>query len=376
MENTWSYHNPVKITFGCGTRSSLLEAIKGLKILTVTTSRGRKFIEKDPILKELSKKTEWVDSISRNPDLNLIQNEINRFSGNFFDLIIAFGGGSSIDAAKALSCGLSPDICSRDILKLIIDPQKYLNKKLIPIYALPTTSGTGSEVTPFATIWDYANQKKLSLTHARIFPKIAIIDPELTYDLPKDSTISCGLDALNQAFESIWNKNSCPLTNSMAARSIKKAINAIPRLNHNIQDHDARELIAESSLLAGLSISHTRTAICHSISYPLTAHFGINHGIACAFTMFSVAKKVNKFAPAYLEEIAKLNNFKSSDELVEKIGYLTKILEVKNIVKQSIPNNFKISVLIEEMITPGRSDNFILKVDKEFIKEVLEDSLI
>ena len=177
MENTWSYHNPVKITFGCGTRSSLLEAIKGLKILTVTTSRGRKFIEKDPILKELSKKTEWVDSISRNPDLNLIQNEINRFSGNFFDLIIAFGGGSSIDAAKALSCGLSPDICSRDILKLIIDPQKYLNKKLIPIYALPTTSGTGSEVTPFATIWDYANQKKLSLTHARIFPKIAIIDP-------------------------------------------------------------------------------------------------------------------------------------------------------------------------------------------------------
>ena len=126
-----------------------------------------------------------------------------------------------------------------------------------------------------------------------MLPAFAIVDPTLTYDLPKDATINTGLDCLNQAFESIWNKNANKLTIAYALKSIKLSLSALAKINKNIMDKKIRSKLARASLYAGICIGQTKTSICHSISYPLTANFGTPHGLACAFTMSAVINYIN-----------------------------------------------------------------------------------
>ena len=374
MEN-WNYHNPVRIIFGCGSRESLKDIVKNLKILIISSKRGRKFLEDDPSLYPILKNSKWIDSISSNPSLESIQKELDKNDYKDIEMIIAFGGGSSIDAAKTIAAGISINSKTNKLYDLIKNPKKFLNKTIVPIIAIPTTSGTGSEVTPFATLWDLNNKKKLSLHHNKIYPETAIVDPELTYDLPYGITISSGLDALNQALESIWNKNKSPISVLTASKSIQKVFNALPYLNKDLKNIEARKLMSEASLLSGISISQTRTAICHSISYPLTAKFGIEHGIACSFTMYAVSKKVNESKKNVFSDVLKETNLGTSDDLIKKIKEMVTMFDIKENVTRKLANKNEIYTLINEMITPGRSDNFILPVTQEFIKEILEESL-
>ena len=372
---SWEFNNPVKIIYGCGSRKFLINSIKELNILIITTKRGRDFLENDSILKKITNNAQWIDSIKPNPDINDLEKELKKQSNKKVESIIAFGGGSSLDSAKVIAAGLSSNLSGKSLYELIDNPNYFLTKPLIPIYAVPTTAGTGSEVTPFSTLWDYVNEKKLSLQHKYLYPKYAIVDPELTYDLPIQITASCGLDALNQALESIWNKNETPFSTFAASRAIKLAIEALPRLNTNINDKEARKLISEASLFAGIAISQTRTAICHSISYPLTAKFGVMHGLACAFTMHSVAKKVNDYDPNCFSSVLKEMNLNSSSLLIEKIKTIIDIFNVKERVKNSFCNRNEVLELIDKMITPGRSDNFIMPINKNLIQNILEESL-
>ena len=373
--NTWSYQNPVKIIFGCGCRKYLIDIVKDSKVLIICSKRGRKFIENDPLLSPITKSSEWIDSITPKPSLDYIQKEIDSNSSKKIDIIIAFGGGSSMDSAKAIAAGISINN-KRDmkIYDLIKNTNHFSNKTIIPIIAIPTTSGTGSEVTPFATLWDIQNKKKLSLHHHKLFPKTAVVDPELTYDLPYEVTVSSGLDALNQALESIWNKNKSSLSNLIAAKSLKKVLNALPRLKINLEDFEARKLISEASLLSGISISQTKTAICHSISYPLTAKYGIEHGIACAFTMLAVSKKVNLYEKNCFLDILNEIGLTSSDSLILKIKDIVSMFKIKEHVVDKLSNKDELYELIDEINSYGRSDNFILPVDRNLIREIIEDS--
>ena len=325
---TWSYQNPVKILFGCGSRKLLREEVKNAKILIVSSKRGREFVENDPFLVQIIKNSKWIDSIKPNPSLDNIQEELNKNSYQDVEVIIAFGGGSSIDSAKAIAAGLSIYSSNINLYDLIKNPNKFLNKPLLPIIAIPTTSGTGSEVTPFATLWDTKNKQKLSLNHHKIYPKTAIVDPELTYDLNYELTFSTGLDALNQALESIWNKNKSPLSSIIASKSVKKALKALPSLHKDLKDIEARKLISEASILSGISISQTRTAICHSISYPLTLKYGIPHGIACAFTMLAVSKKVKAYNDNCFSEVINEMKIRSSESLIRNIKEIVYMLRI------------------------------------------------
>ena len=367
----WNFHNPVKVLFGAESRKALASQVAGQKILVVTTVRGRTQFTADPHLGTMQADLTFVDSVSTNPGLTETQVEIDRLAGQDFDAVLAFGGGSAMDAAKALAAALTPDLECRDLAILIAKPGVHLDRPLLPIYAVTTTSGTGSEVTPFATIWDHKNRKKLSLFSPRLFPVTAVVDPELTYGLPDVTTLSTSLDAMNQAFESVWNRNRSPLTTMMAARAIKLAMTAIPRLHEDMDDHAARAQIAEASLLAGLCISQTRTAICHSISYPLTAHFGISHGMACAFTMGAVADLVLAKAPAALEEVAALCGYGSASALVMALHDLLRDMDVEARCRADLPNTETLLALRDEMYTPGRADNFIIGMDNETLAQLL-----
>lgn len=367
---SWDFHNSTAIHFGIRSREKLVEPLTGKRILAVSSARGREQFEHDPILGSIEAHIDWIADVATNPGLRDTQNQINQFTGRSFDAVLAFGGGSAIDAAKAIAIALPIHQQCKDLATLIRDPSHNRIAPL-PIHAVSTTSGTGAEVTPFATIWDHENHKKLSLFSPFLYPVSAIIDPELTLDLPRDPTISTGLDALSHAFESAWNKNRSPLTLLMAGRAISLGLAGLPRLAKNLGDIEARVMMSEVSLLAGLCISQTRTALAHSISYPLTAHFGIPHGFACAYSMAAIGRYIQEEAPQELEELARYANFETSERLVSALEDLLRQLGISDLLSKATGSKEAILGLRSEMITPGRSDNFILPVNDALLERII-----
>src|SRR5690606_27378339 len=199
--------------------------------------------------------------------------------------LIALGGGSTIDSAKALARLLTRPAGTSLADLFVAEPLPGRVQAALPLVAIPTTSGTGAEVTPFGTVWDYDAHQKRSVVGDDLYPRLALLDPALTLGLPKDVTISSGLDAISHALESTWNRNASPASLGLVTKSLQLSLPALPRAVEEPENLDARADMMQASALAGIAISQTRTALAHAISYPLTARFGLPHGIACSFTL-------------------------------------------------------------------------------------------
>jgi phosphonate metabolism-associated iron-containing alcohol dehydrogenase len=158
---------------------------------------------------------------------------------------------------------------------------------------VPTTAGTGSEVTCWATVWDTHSGKKYSLSRPSLYPKHAVVDPTLMLGKPRQLTISTGLDALSHALESLWNVHVNPISTHHAVVAAREILNVLPQLIEDLQNVELRSRMAAAALSAGLAFSNTRTAIAHSISYPVTLHHGVVHGIACSFTLPMILRSVS-----------------------------------------------------------------------------------
>ncbi len=227
----WHFHNPVELFVGRGSRCELVSRLNKQRVLIVTTVRGRAQFSNDSVLGQVLKNNSiaWVDSVKENPGLTDLQREIDTLQETKVDAIIAFGGGSAMDAAKALRAGLAVGH-THSLHDMLTQPELHESAQLAPLYAIPTTAGTGSEVTPFATVWHHEVHQKLSLAGKNVFPTMAIVDAELTDNMPLQVTLSTGLDAINQAAESIWNKNANPITIGYATRALQLVIHALPLL--------------------------------------------------------------------------------------------------------------------------------------------------
>lgn len=372
----WAFYNPVKLNVGRGCRRRLVEQLRGKTILVVTTQRGRRQFSEDSILSELitSSQVVWVDTVTENPGLSMLQADIDRLKYvEHYDAAVAFGGGSAMDAAKSINTALAKECKELTLAELLSNPSTHASALPKPLYTIATTAGTGSEVTPFATVWDHEQKKKLSLSSHAVWPTEAFVDAELTDSVPLETTISTGLDALNQAAESVWNKNANSITLVYATRALRLGFDALPKLAAGQGTQVERDKMAEASVLAGLAISHTRTALCHSISYPLTAHFGVPHGLACAFTMpyvlvHNLAADDGRFKDLSLA----LTGSEDCAELVRSFEKLHDLLDVRNRVKRMIPSLEQLFALESEMHTPGRSDNNL--VDVENVEDLLRQS--
>jgi phosphonate metabolism-associated iron-containing alcohol dehydrogenase len=366
--------NKTKIIFGNNTRSHLSKLIKKKIILIVCSQRTKKEILLDKNLNFIkNNKVFWVDDVLPNPALDYLEKKNKIFKTKKFNYIVAIGGGSVIDSAKVLSLLFS--FQKKKTIKTIIaniDNLKISN--LCKLIALPTTSGTGSEVTPYATVWDKKDKKKLSINHKSLLPTLAIVDPTLTFGLPKEVTINTGLDSLNQAFESIWNKNANNDTLNYAFKSIKLSLNALAKINKNINDKKSRSELARASLYSGICIGQTKTSICHSISYPLTVYFNTPHGLACAFSMIAIIDYIKKKNKIFFSKLTNTLRLASVQQLEKKIKKLFHDLKVKDKNKSYIKNKKKLFYLIKYMQTKGRSDNFTYSIDRNFLKSILKRS--
>uniref|UniRef100_UPI0040479B62 phosphonoacetaldehyde reductase n=1 Tax=Polynucleobacter sp. TaxID=2029855 RepID=UPI0040479B62 len=359
----WKFYNPVEIFVGSKCREQLLNRLEH-KILIVTTKRGRAQILSDEILSKLSKKSIlWIDSVVENPSLQYLQEEVNKNKDANFDSVVAFGGGSAIDTAKIINLMLSAECKSHSIYELIASPNLYKDARLKPFYAIPTTSGTGSEVTPFATIWDLNEKKKFSLSGDLIFPTAAFIDADLTLGIPKMIEISTGLDVLSHALEAIWNKNANPITFGLASQALQLCFQALPQISKGNHTNHVRKQMAEASLFAGLAISHTRTALSHSISYPITSHFGVPHGFACAFTLVAVLRlNLNAEDGRFSRLTKSLCGKEDPLSLLHLLQKVCQELEVASTVKKYIPSKESLFALKSEMYALGRFENNLMTV--------------
>jgi phosphonate metabolism-associated iron-containing alcohol dehydrogenase len=377
----WSHHNPVRIQFGRGCRASAAGALTDRRALIVCSPRGRQQLESDPLLCQVIQRTKslvWIDSVEPNPSLNRLQELCNDLQSARLDCVIGFGGGSAIDSAKTLALALSPAGNHRSLRELLDSVGSLPLGVALPLHVLPTTAGTGSEVTPYATIWDHFERRKLSLAGLAVYPATAYIDPSLSDTVPYNSTLSTGLDAINQAAESIWNRNITPMSEMLAHRALELGIGTLPRLLNDLGNTNLRDNMAAVSLLAGLAISQTRTALCHAISYPLTAHFGVSHGLACAFTMPAVLRhnlgaddgRFRRLAVA-LEPALGTIGIVGLVRLFERFNHE---LDVAHKIRIAVGDLGALLALTDEMFSPGRAENSLKEVTHDSVKDILKIS--
>lgn len=206
------------------------------------------------------------------------------------EVIVALGGGSVIDTAKAaafvLAGGGSLSLLGGHLESGVPLPAGL---ECAAIVAVPTTAGTGSEVSQWGTIWGEGGAKH-SVSDRRLYPSHAILDPDLCLSLPPAETLAGGLDALSHAMEAVWNRRHSPVTDALAEQAIRMIRRALPQVLTDPADRAARSLMQAAALLAGVAMSVNQTALAHSISYPFTSKLGMPHGLACSFTLAEIAR--------------------------------------------------------------------------------------
>ena len=201
--DVWRAHNPVEIVFGAGSIAEVPRLLVGRSVLLLTTTGAtRRGLTKRIADLMDGRRVTVHDQVSSNVELDQLESAAAMLAPGPFDQIVAVGGGSAIDAAKVLSYLLLAP--SPGALRNYLERAEPLpmNATPIPVMAVPTTSGTGAEVTPFATVWDRRRSVKHSFTFGEPFPRVALLDPELTISMPSSLTLTTGLDALCQGLES------------------------------------------------------------------------------------------------------------------------------------------------------------------------------
>lgn len=311
------------------------------------------------------------DNVPSNPSISFISKfvDVPRV-----DYIFALGGGSVMDAAKGLSIMQLPEISEEDLIKHLKNGRPLpRGMKPAPLVCAPTTSGTGSEVTQWGTIWG-DDMIKYSLTDSTLFPKFAILDPQFSVTMPQEITLSSGLDAVSQAIEAVWNCNHTLISDNLAKVALtllKKNLSTVVKQPENLE---ARKEVQLAATISGLAMGTTQTALCHSISYPFTSHFGVPHGIACSFTLPAVAEfnqvdTGNRLTPiseglgcSTIEGISSVLR-----DWLEELGvsaYLSKYFSSEDFQRLDI-----------DLIDRSRAPNNIREVNGIIAKELVEQSL-
>jgi len=369
----WSYsNNPIRILFGIGSLSELGCLVESFShLLLVTTPSLTKLGVTERVCSIMGTgRTMVVDDIQPNPDLVDFENRMQVLASEPIQAIVGLGGGSVLDTAKVLSFLWRAG--SSDVLRAHFERGAELpSVGPLPVIAIPTTAGTGSEVTPFATVWDKQRIKKYSLTFPNLSPNVALLDPQLTLSLPENMTVATGLDALSQGLEAIWNRNANSITMAYALQAVVIAFRTLLRLVNALDDLEYRSRMLEASLLSGLAIRRTRTALAHAISYPVTAVYGVPHGLACGFTLPAILEFNAQVDDGRLVNLARQLGFESiqsfRDELVAFLGRL----DVRRRLEEYFSSTDQLLELAPRMLTPGRADNNLRAVEVSDVRAIL-----
>ncbi len=364
--NSFNYYQPTEILFGKG---RLKEAGKvaskfGCRCLLVTVPA---FQEIEPalqliksVLKENGIEVVHFDKVIPNPTTEVVSAGAKLARETKVEFVIGLGGGSSIDTAKAIAVEATHQGSCWDYLYF---RQTQPTERTLPIIAIPTTSGTGSNVTAVAVVTNPLERSKSALSSPRLFPQVSIVDPELMLTLPPYMTAVTGFDAFSHAFESYITPKCSPYTEILAMESIKVIFRYLDAAVRDGQDLEARGKMAWADTLAGLCIANSAVTLPHGIAMALSGMYPqVAHGQALASIYLPIMRFSLKYATEKFATIARLLNPAAAaindkeaarkfldqlEEFIESLGIRKSLKEI-GVIKSELPLLAKTSLVLPD----------------------------
>lgn len=328
---------------GAGAIRKLPEAVaeKGVNNVLVVTDKGLTGLHLlDSLYESLTQagiRYTVFDGVQPNPTINNIEDAVELYKANGCNGIIAFGGGSPMDCAKG--CGARIARPKKSIPEM--RGQLKVGRKLPPLFAVPTTAGTGSETTLAAVVSNPVTHEKNAINDTHLIPKMAVLDPELTVGLPQKITSTTGMDALTHAVEAYIGHSNTRKTKTAAEKATALITDNLLKAYENGKDLTARENMLEASYLAGIAFTRAYVGYVHAIAHNLGGMYGTPHGLANAVILPYVLDYYGKTAYKSLAKLAKASGFVPTvglkDEQIAK-NFVARIREMNRLM--NIPEKF------------------------------------
>jgi alcohol dehydrogenase class IV len=327
---------PTRVLFGVGALGklpSLVDEVAGpeARVFLVT---GRRSLRSRGILGRVlddlgASRVTLFDRTPPFPSPDIVDEALRACRDARADVAVAIGGGSAIDVAKAVAVLAVHDGASREYATSAGQPPaRPLQRPGLPVITAPTTSGSSSEVTPFAALWDMEAKRSLHLVSPHLFPRVALVDPELAMSMDRELAAVTGIDAFTSAFESYWSREAGPLTDALNLEVIRLYAR---HLEHSCRDADpeSRAACALAATISGMAYSQSRPNVCHAVSSPLTLFWGIAHGQAVGITLPAFLAWT---APAIPEKLPALWQALGVGSLEEALGRLGQLMDACGLV--------------------------------------------
>ncbi|MDC7126282.1 MAG: iron-containing alcohol dehydrogenase [Spirochaetales bacterium] len=337
-----------QIKIGAGCINDIPTALKELnakKVMVVTgkgTVRVGNYDKVKTVLDASGITVVHSDDVQPDPSIQLVDSIAEKARKSGVQAVIGLGGGSALDSAKVAAAMVTNEGSIRDYIGVGLLPKPGL-----PLIAVPTTAGTGSEVTHLSILSDLENQTKKGFGSSFVIPKYAFLDPELTTGLPQKSTAATGLDAFCHCVEAYTSANATEYTDALAVKAIKLISGNIRAAYNNGEDLFARENMLLGSLLAGMAFANAGVTAVHAFAYPLGGMFHVPHGMANSLMLpviikFNASSKKERFA-----HVAELMSGKKGADWQDCISEVEKLCEDVN-----LPRNLKAIDIPESAIKP------------------------
>lgn len=334
MDRGFEFETAGRIIFGSGSRRLLGEAVAaaGRRVLVVATATDRHSSWLPAILAEAGLiATAW--RVTGEPTIDMVARGAAHARAAGCDVVLGIGGGSCLDAAKAIAALAVQPQAPVDYLE-VIGAGRPLDAPPLPCVAVPTTAGTGAEVTKNAVLGSPAHRVKASLRHPAMLPRAAIVDPELTLSLPRTITAATGLDALTQLIEPFVSPRANPLTDGFCREGLARIRNALPAVLRNPHDLAARTDMSLASMLGGLALANAGLGAVHGLAGPLGGMLSAPHGSLCGLLLPGVMEAniealTRAGDPAALDryrEIARLLTGQSDAEPAAGVAWVREVV--------------------------------------------------
>lgn len=358
----YTFLMPTKVESGVNSSVRTGELIQPLvqnKVLVVTDKgiRAAKLI--DGILRSLDKqgiKYDIFDEVEPNPSAETIHQGLDVLRETHSDAVLAVGGGSSIDTAKGIAV-----MATNEGHILDYEGVGKVQHQPLPIIAVPTTAGTGSEVTASTIVTNKKTLFKAAIISPHIFPKLAILDPVLTLRCPRDITAATGMDALTHAIESYTSKTATPVSEALALQAMKLISQSLLKAYFVGTDIHSRNTMLTASMLAGFAFSQSRLGNVHAISQSFGGVFNIPHGIANAtllpfvlkFNLPACPEKMKDIAEALGQDVSGLTAMEAGEKVLQAVIDMNKALNIPDNIKDLGVKLERMPQLVEDSMRSG-----------------------
>ncbi|MEW6624825.1 MAG: iron-containing alcohol dehydrogenase [Bacillota bacterium] len=348
-----------EIIFGSGAIknvSNILQRYNASRILIVTDKgvRSAGLVDKVTNLLKDSMQTIVFDKIEEDPKLPTVTEGVELARDSKTQAIIAIGGGSVLDAGKCLASVSTNEGEPEDYW---FKNKQFINPKLTYI-AIPTTSGTGSEVTKFSVITHHETKLKWGIGNPLLIPEVAILDPDMTVTLPPHITAATGIDALTHALESFVNSGANVFTDMLAVKAMKLIGESLRPAVAKGDNIEARSKMLLGSMLGGMSFGNGYLGLVHALAHPLGGHYGVPHGVANAVLL----PKIMKFNY--------IGNMQKYAKVAEILGENIQGLTLREAAEKSV---LAVEKLIEDINIPLNLKEY--NIDKEAIPALVEEAI-